>query len=103
MGDETFAEVTVLPVVLPATWTPTTAFNARLYPDVEVQVIGTPTTPYVFQDSFDGTNFNDCLLMDKSGTSLPSITSAGRFRMPGSCYLRARQGAGATIYIRAGS
>lgn len=103
MGDDTFAEVTALPIVLPTAWVPTTAFNARVYADVEIQVVGTPTTAYVFQDSFDGSTFNDCLALDKTGLSLSSIVSAGRFRLPGNCFLRSRQGAGATIYLRAGS
>lgn len=103
MGDETFAEVTALPIVLPVNWVPATAFNARVYPDVEIQIIGTPTTAYIFQDSFDGTAFNDCLAFDMAGQSLATITAAGRYRLPGNCFLRARQGAGATLMIRAGS
>lgn len=103
MGDDTFAEVTVLPNLPPAAWAPATAFNARFYGDVEIQVIGTPTIAYVFQDSFDGTNFNDCLMLDKSGQSQQSIVAAGRFRLPGNCFLKARQGAGSTILMRAGN
>ena len=103
MGDETFAEVTVLPNMMPTAWTPAITFNARLYSDVEIQIIGVPTTAYVFQDSLDGTNFNDCLLLDKNGSSLASIALTGRYRLPGNCFLKARQGAGATIFIRAGS
>lgn len=103
IGDETFAEVTSLPIVMPTAWVPSSPFNARVYPDVEIQVIGTPTTPYVFQDSFDGTSYNDCSVFDRSGTLLNVITTAGRFRLPGNCYLQARQGAGSTFMIRAGS
>jgi len=103
LGDDTFAEVTVLPVIVPTTWAPTTAFNARFYPDVEIQVIGNPTTAYIFQDSFDGTAFNDCNALDKNGVAFASVASPGRFRLPGTCFLKARQGAGATILIRAGS
>jgi hypothetical protein len=103
MGDDTFAEVTALPVVIPTAWVPTTAFNARLYSDVEVQIIGTPSAAYVFQDSFDGINFNDCSLWDRNGVSLAQATAAGRYRLPGSAFLRARQGAGSTLIIRAGN
>ncbi len=103
IGDDTFAEVTSLPIVMPVAWVPATPFNARVYPDVEIQVIGTPTTPYVFQDSFDGVAYNDCTLWDRTGIPLTTITTVGRFRLPGGCYLRARQGAGSTFMIRAGS
>lgn len=103
MGDESFAEVTALPMILPFAWVPTAAFNARIFADIEIQVIGTPTTAYVFQDSFDGSTFNDCLALDKTGLSLGAIVAAGRYRLPGNCYLRARQGAGAAIHLRAGS
>lgn len=103
IGDDTFAEVTTLPISLPVTWVPATAFDARVYPDVEIQVIGTPTTAYIFQDSFDGTAFNDCNAWDRNTMVLSSITAAGRYRLPGSCFLRARQGAGSTIFIRTGS
>lgn len=103
MGDDTFAEITVLPNVPPTLWVPTTLFNARFYADVEIQVIGVPTVVYVFQDSFDGTNFNDCQMLDKFGQNLPSINAPGRFRVPGNCFLRARQGAGSTIFVRAGN
>lgn len=103
IGDETFAEVTSLPIVMPTGWVPSAPFNARVYPDVEIQVIGTPTVPYIFQDSFDGTAYNDCTLWDRTGAPLNAITTAGRFRLPGSCYLRARQGGGSTFMIRAGS
>lgn len=103
MGDESFAEVTALPMLLPATWTPSAVFNGRIFADIEIQVIGVPTTDYVFQDSFDGVNFNDCLVWDRIGTTLTAITSPGRYRLPGSCWLRARQGAGSTFMLRAGS
>lgn len=103
MGDDTFAEVTALPLVLPTAWVPATAFNARAYPDVEIQIIGTPTTAYVFQDSFDGVTFNDCLVWDRNGQALTTVSAAGRYRLPGSCVLRSRLGAGSTLMIRAGS
>lgn len=103
LGDETYAEVTALPALPPTTWIPTTPFYARVYGDVEVQIIGTPTTAYIFQDSLDGINFNDCNLWDKNGAALTSAAAAGRYRLPGSCYLKARQGAGSTIAIRAGN
>ena len=103
IGDNTVAEVTALPIILPTSWVPATVFYALVYPDVEIQVIGTPTTAYVFQDSFDGVAFNDCNAWDRNGAVLTSITAAGRYRLPGSCYLKARQGAGSTIVIRAGS
>ena len=103
IGDNTFAEVTSLPIALPVPWTPASVFNAAVFGDVEIQLIGTPTTPYIFQDSFDGSNFNDCMLLDRQGSMLASINAAGRFRLPGNCFLKARQGAGATFFIRAGS
>lgn len=103
IGDSTFAEVTTLASMLPTAWSPTDTFNARIYADVEIQVIGAPTTPYIFQDSFDGSNFNDCNVFDKNGVTISTVTAPGRFRLPGACYLKARQGAGSTFYIRAGS
>jgi len=103
MGDDTFAEITALPVVMPTAWVPTTAFNARLYADVEIQIIGTPSTAYIFQDSFDGITFVDCNLWDKNGQTLAQVATAGRYRLPGCAFLRARQGAGATFIIRAGN
>jgi hypothetical protein len=103
LGADTYAEVTALPALAPAAWTPTTAFSAQVFSDIEIQVIGTPTTAYVFQDSFDGVTFNDCLLWDKNCASITSVAVAGRYRLPGNCFLRARQGAGSTLFIRAGS
>ncbi|MFM9937120.1 MAG: hypothetical protein ACKVOL_13100 [Novosphingobium sp.] len=103
IGTDTYAEVMSLPRIAPISWVPTTVFDAKLYPDVEIQIINTPTTAYVFQDSFDGINFNDCLIWDKVYSSIASAAVAGRFRLPGTCYLRARQGAGSTLLIRAGS
>jgi hypothetical protein len=103
MGDDSFAEVIALPMLMPVPWVPTTAFNGRVFADIEIQVIGTPTTAYVLQDSLDGSTYNDCNAMDRNGTVLTSITAAGRYRLPGSCYLRARQGAGSSIIIRAGN
>lgn len=102
MGDDTFAEVTAFPTVLPSAWIPATVFNARIYPDVEIQIIGLPSIAYIFQDSFDGVNFNDCTLWDRNGLSLVQAATVGRFRLPGNCFLRARQGAGSTMIIRAG-
>ncbi len=103
IGADTYAEVMALPSLAPVVWVPTTALSARIYSDVEIQVIGTPTNPYIFQDSFDGITFNDCAVWDKTGLPVTTVTVAGRFRLPGHCFLRARQGAGSTIYIRAGS
>ena len=103
IGADTYAEVIALPSQAPTNWTPTTAFSARVYSDVEIQIIGTPTTPYIFQDSFDGTTFNDCAVWDKAGLPVTSVATAGRFRLPGNCLLKARQGAGSTIFIRAGN
>lgn len=103
MGDDTFAEITALPILMPTAWTPATVFNGRVYPDIEIQVIGTPATAYVFQDSFDGAAFNDCNAWDRNGQTLASISAAGRYRLPGSCYLKSRAGSGSTIMIRAGS
>ena len=103
IGGDTFAEVIALPSLAPAPWTPTTVLDARVYSDVEIQIIGTPTTAYIFQDSFDGTTFNDCAVWDKTGLPVTSIAAAGRFRLPGNCSLRARQGTGSTIFVRAGS
>lgn len=103
IGDDTVAEVTAAPTLWPTPWTPTTVFKASIYSDVEIQVIGTPSTAYIFQDSFDGVNFNDCYLLDRNGSMLIAATSAGRYRLPGNCSLRARQGAGSTFMIRAGN
>ena len=103
IGADTYAEVIALPSMAPSPWHPATAFSARVYSDVEIQIIGTPTTAYVFQDSFDGTTFNDCAVWDKAGLPVASVTAAGRYRLPGNCFLKARQGAGSTLYIRAGS
>lgn len=103
IGDDTYAEVTALPITMPVEWLPSTAFNARVYADVEFQLIGTPTTAYVFQDSFDGINYNDCFAIDKNGAAVGALTAPGRYRLPGNCFLIARQGAGSTFLIRAGS
>ena len=103
IGDETFAEVTTLPFIAPSIWSQATTFNARIYSDVEIQIISTPTTAYVFQDSFDGVTFNDCMARDKNSLPVISVATAGRFRLPGNCFLKARQGAGSIVYIRTGS
>jgi hypothetical protein len=76
MGDESFAEVTSLPILLPTASNPATAFNGRIFADIEIQVIGTPTAAYILQDSFDGTTFNDCNAWDRSSTALTTITMA---------------------------
>ena len=103
LGDETYAEVTSLPALQPAVWNPADLFSARVYSDVEIQLIGAPTTAYIFQDSFDGINFNDSNLWDKNGMMLAAVAAPGRYRVPGNCFLRVRQGAGSTIIIRAGN
>ncbi len=103
IGTDVYAEVIALPSLAPTVWNPATVLSARVYPDVEIQIIGTPTTAYIFQDSFDGSTFNDCAIWDKAGLPVTSIAVAGRYRLPGNCFLKARQGAGSTVYVRAGS
>ncbi len=103
IGGNTFAEVVALPNAGPAIWLPSNSFNAQIYSDVEIQIVGTPSTAYIFQDCLDGINFNDCNAVDKNGMLIAAVATAGRFRLPGNCFLKARQGAGSTIYIRAGS
>ena len=103
IGDATFAEVTALPITLLVAWLPSTSFNARVYADVEVQLIGTPRMPYVFQDSFDEVSYNERLAINRNSAALASLTVPGRCRLPGNCFLIARQGAGSSFYIRAGS
>ncbi|WP_226019323.1 hypothetical protein [Novosphingobium sp. FKTRR1] len=104
MGDGTFAEIGAQAAVLPVSWaTPSTPYDGRLFGDVEIQLIGTPSTAYVFQDSLDGTNFNDCYAFDKNGMPLSAVGAPGRYRLPGNCFVKARVGTGATFMIRAGS
>lgn len=88
--------------IYPATWaTPSTAYDARAYPDVEVQLVGT-FTAYTPQRSFDNINFFPCNASDKDGNPLSSITTAGIYRLPGNGYLKLASGSGATVTLRVG-
>ncbi|WP_408590487.1 hypothetical protein [Novosphingobium sp.] len=102
-GDGTVAEVVALGSLAPSPWSSDTPFDATLYPDVEVQIVGTPTTPYIFQDSLDGVSWNDCMVGGRLGQQLASVTTAGIYRLPGSHFVKTRQGAGASAIIRCGA
>jgi hypothetical protein len=75
--------------LLPATWSdPTTAFDARLYTDIEIQVVTTPSVAYAPQRSLNGTDFPPCNAYDKDGNTVTSITAAGIYSLDGGGYLR---------------
>jgi len=75
--------------LLPATWSPpSTAFDARLYSDIEIQVVTTPSVAYAPQRSLDGTNFVATNAYDKDGNTVTSITAAGIYSLDGGGYLR---------------
>lgn len=86
----------------PEPWpVPATAWDASSYGDVEVQFVGTPTTPYQPQRSLDGTNFVACLGYDAEGNSHAAITTAGIYAFDGNGYLKFATGAGSTLTRRA--
>lgn len=82
--------------------TPATARDFSQYPDVQVQVVGVPGTPYVPQRSFDGVTFVDANAYDKDGVTVTSISAAGVYYTEGGCWLRFNVGAGSTLFVRAG-
>lgn len=89
--------------IVPETWfNPTTAWDVRDYSDIELQFVGTITTPYQPQRSLDGTNFVNTLAFDQAGNSYTTITSAGIYSLDGSGYLRFSAGAGTVVTRRAG-
>ena len=89
--------------IYPSAWaTPTTAYDARPYADVEIQVIGTPSVAYTPTRSFDNATFTACNAYDKDGNALSSISAAGIYRIPGNAYLKMGAGSGSTFYIRVG-
>lgn len=94
-----------LPRVLPTTWsTPTaTPQDARLYGDIEVQFVGTPSTPYTPVRSLDGTNFVAANAYDKDGNAVTSINAAGIYSFDGGGYLKFSAGAGSVLTMRAGA
>lgn len=88
--------------IYPATWsTPSTAYDARPYADVEVQLTGT-FTAYIPQRSLDGSTYTNCLAYDYTGAPLTAISTAGIYRLPGNGYLKLIAGTGATVTIRVG-
>ena len=97
-------EGTKLAYARPSTWTdPSVAIDVTSYADVEIQIVGTPSTPYVPTRSLDGTTFVACNAYDKDGTVVTSISAAGIYSLKGSGFLKMSAGAGSTIYVRAGS
>ena len=93
-----------LALVTPYAWTdPTVAENFTQYGDVEIQIVGTPSTAYVPTRSLDGTTFVACNAYDKDGTVVTSISAAGIYSMKGGGHDKFSAGAGSTITIRAGS
>lgn len=90
---------------LPVSWaSPSTAFDARLAGDVEVQLVGAITTPYTPQRSLDGTNFVACNAYDKDGAVLSAISAPGIYSLDGGGYLKLTGGAGITsATIRVGA
>lgn len=102
IGDGTFAEVMALPAIVPEVWSvPGTAFDVRLFSDVEVQFAGAPGTPYQPQRSLDGSTFVNCLAYDEAGNSYSTITAAGIYSFTGGGFLRFSVGAGSTLTRRA--
>ena len=88
----------------PVVWdNPSVGHSFVRYGDVEIQVVGTPSTPYVPTRSLDGTTFVACNAYDKDGTVVTSISAAGIYSLKGSGFLKMSAGAGSTITIRAGS
>lgn len=90
--------------IAPEIWaTPSTAWDVRDYTDVEVQFVGTPSTPYQPQRSLDGTNYVNTPAFDQVGASYSTITVAGIYSFNGSGYLKFSAGAGSTLTRRAGA
>jgi len=97
-------EGTKLAYSRPSIWVdPSASLDLTPYPDVEIQVIGTPGTPYVPTRSLDGTTFVACNAYDKDNATVTSISTAGIYTLKGGGYLKFSAGAGSTIYVRAGS
>lgn len=101
-GEEVFQKVKVVAGVLPEVWAPATnPWDVTNYGDVEVQFIGTPSTPYQPRRSLDGTNFVNCLAYDEAGNSYTTITAAGIYSFSGLGWLSFTGGAGSTLIRRA--
>jgi len=97
-------EGTKLAYSRPSTWVdPSVAIDLTPYADVEIQIVGTPSTAYVPTRSLDGTNFVACNAYDKDNTTVTSISAAGIYTLKGSGFLKMSAGAGSVITIRAGS
>ena len=86
-------------------WTsPSTAKDLRIYGDVEIQVIGTPSAPYIPSRSGNNSNFVPSIAYDgDTGNPLTSITAAGFYRLIGTGYMKFTAGAGSTILLRSGN
>jgi hypothetical protein len=85
----------------PKTWdTPTSPMNFIEASEVEIQVIGTPATPYQLERSFDGVNFAAYSVRDARFDRYDTITAAGFFIVEGGAFIRMAAGAGSSLIVR---
>jgi hypothetical protein len=85
----------------PYPWDSTESWKATEFSDIEIQVVGVPSTPYQVQKSLDGVNWRNCSVYDETDAKVSTITAEGFFYPPGNCYLKFSAGAGSTITRRA--
>lgn len=87
----------------PQAWlSPTTdPVDVRAFTEVEIQLVGTPVTPYTPQRSLDGTTFVACKAFDVDLNPVSSISAAGIYTIDGGGHLKMGAGSGSTITVRA--
>ena len=96
------------PIIGTAWADPTIAQDVRIYSDVEIQVVGTPSVAYTPQRSLNSTtgsdgNFVACNAYDYQGNAVSTITAAGIYSLDGGGWLKLTGGSGSTFTIRAGA
>lgn len=84
--------MSTFPIIGSAWATPTVAQDVRLYSDVEIQVVGTPSVAYTPQRSLNSTDGSDgnyvaCNAYDKDGNAVTTITAAGIYSLDGGGWL----------------
>lgn len=70
---------------------------------IEVQIVGTPSAPYVPKRSLDSATPVTCNAYDKDGNATSSISAAGLYLIEGGAFVSLTGGGtGAVVFYRAG-